>query len=216
MAEVPVPFYLPMAVMGGHRSMGSHRQQQQQQQQSMSAPLSASSVVGHAPIRRLVSLQPRTVMMMPAEPRGLPVELPMSLSGNAGNNGNSNGGNGNGGHVALLMVQHASPSGQADTTLGDSLSESLAIPHHVEPSASSSPLLSSSSTFSEASNDQPASGFVRIFLRPRMSPALPTSRIAFHRRLDDSAGKRGCFRCCYAVLQLLIHCFVSSSFFRIG
>lgn len=186
MAEVPVPFYLPMAVMGGHRSMGSHRQQQQQQQ-SMSAPLSASSVVGHAPIRRLVSLQPRTVMMMPAEPRGLPVELPMSLSGNAGNNGNSNGGNGNGGHVALLMVQHASPSGQADTTLGDSLSESLAIPHHVEPSASSSPLLSSSSTFSEASNDQPASGFVRIFLRPRMSPALPTSRIAFHRRLDDSA-----------------------------
>ncbi len=157
--EVPVPVYLPMMRMNRHSSM---------------AP-STSSAVGPAPIRRIVTL-PRA-MMMPAEPRGLPVELPIS--------GSAAGGSG-GGHVALLMVQHSTPNDQAG---GDSLSESLAVPHHVEPNAplSFSPS-SSSSSLGEASSSEPASGFVRIFLRPKMSSAMP-GRLAFHRRLDDSAGR---------------------------
>lgn len=115
---------------------------------------------------------PRQMMMMPAEPRGpSTIELPVS--------GDSRGS----GHVALLMVQHT-----GDHQGGESHSESLVMPQHAEPSAPMSFSPSSSAS------DEPASGFVRIFLRPKMSSASASisatgSRIAFHRRLDDSNGK---------------------------
>lgn len=161
--EVPVPVYLPM--MMGRMGRGS-----------------SPFAVGQAPVhsRRLVMNLPRQMMMMPTEARAAPVELPMMTSSGADSRAS-------GGHVALLMVQHS--SGGDHPQGGESHSESLVMPQHVEPSA---PMSFSPSSSSASSSDEPASAFVRIFLRPKMSSLsapIAGSRIAFHRRLDDSPGK---------------------------